>query len=170
MNNEDAMSILKNHDKADIEEVFLEGKHQAFLENTGDRILCVSHGILGGATDNFLMPETYPFAKWVRENRKDININVEEGQGIKDLRSGDFWMPLVLLASDVTVQMYVNLVSNYIYDMARGALKHDVKTVHLEALYKDEETKKTKKFSYSGSVEGLEKAMKKFDLNKFLKS
>ena len=116
------------------------------------------------------MPETYPFAKWVRKNKKDIKINVEEGRGIKDLRSGDFWMPLVLLASDVTVQMYVNLVSNYIYDMVRGALKHDVKTVHLEALYKDQETKKTKKFSYSGSVEGLEKAMKKFNLNKFLDS
>lgn len=135
--------------------------------NKGSGVLCVTESKFRDYNGKVLKPDTFRFAKWLKQNYPGIPINVNEADARADLRSNDFWMPLVFLASDISIQIYLSIVSNYIYDMARGALKHDKKSVHLRAIYKSA-TGETKEFSYYGSVEGLKESIKKFDLNKFM--
>ena len=84
------------------------------------------------------------------------------------MHDNDFWMPIVILASDISVRVFLGLVSSYIYDSIKGALKHDKADVHVQAYYKETPDGITKKFSYNGSVKGFDKVAEKFKLNKFL--
>jgi len=134
-----------------------------------------SNGILCHPEEKFrdyegpvLKPDTFRFSKWVRQKHSDIHIDVQSAEARADLRSNDFWLPLVFLASDVSLQVYLNLVAKYIYDIARGALTHDKKSVHLRAIYKNAESNETREFSYDGSVDGLKACIKKVDLNKLI--
>jgi hypothetical protein len=115
-----------------------------------------------------IMPETFRFAKWDRQNQKETNIDIDMHEGTKILKSADFWMPLVFLAGDISLPIFINLISSYLYDITKGSLLHDRKTVHLEALYQDEGTKKTRKFSYSGDITGLDRILEKFNPSEFL--
>jgi hypothetical protein len=139
----------------------------AFIGKNPKGILCVPENVTEKSPYNVVMPQTYDFAKWCRKNKKDITINVAPSEGVKSLHSNDFWMPIVFLASDVSVQVFLGLVSNYIYDRIKGALKHDKATVHVEAYYKETAEGVAKKFSYEGSIEGFEKVANNFNLNKF---
>ena len=131
-------------------------------------ILCVPENITRQSLYNVIMPQTYDFAKWIRKNKKDITIDVAESEGIKSLHSHDFWMPIVILASDISVQVFLGLVSSYIYDRIKGALKHDRADVHVQTYYKETPEGVIKKFSYHGSVAGFEKVAKRININKFL--
>lgn len=108
------------------------------------------------------------FTKWLKRNHPVIPVSMNKGDGILDLRSSDIWMPLVFLASDVSVPIFLNLVSNYVYDRMKGALKNDKARVHLDVIYRDEKSGVTKEFRYEGFIEDLQKVIKKFDLNQFL--
>lgn len=108
------------------------------------------------------------FSKWLRQNKPELNVEVRKTDKQLVLRSGDFWLPLVFLASDVTLPVYLNLVASYIYDRMRGALRGEKARVHLEAIYEDNQEGVVKKFSFEGDVDGLQKAIKRFDLNKFM--
>jgi hypothetical protein len=112
--------------------------------------------------------EAYRLTKWLRQNEPNILVSIEDAPTV-NLRSEEYWLPLVFLATDVTLPFYLNLAANYIYDMARGALKHDQTTVHLEAVHQDEKTGKIKRFSYSGPVDGLKACVKKFDISAMMK-
>lgn len=142
-------------------------EYDAFLSSDQKGILCIPPSTFNKSQNKAVMPETYNFAKWIKSNNKDINIDVFKSEGVQHLRSGDFWMPVVFIASDVSLQVYLGLVTSYIYDMLKGALKHDKNKVHIKAIYKDSDGT-TKEFSYSGSIEGLEKTIKKVDINKIL--
>ena len=131
-------------------------------------ILCVPENVTRQSQYNVVMPQTYDFAKWIRKNREDFIIDVAKSEGIKSLHSHDFWMPIVILASDISVQVFLGLVSSYIYDRIKGALKHDKADVHVQAYYKETPDGVVKRFSYNGSVEGFEKVAKKFNVNRFL--
>jgi hypothetical protein len=131
-------------------------------------ILCLSEEKFRDYEGPVLKPDTFRFAKWVKQNHSKVNIDVQEAEARADLRSNDFWLPLVFLASDVSLQVYLNLVANYIYDMARGALKHDKKSVHLRVIHKNAETNETREFSYDGSVDGLKACIKKIDINRLM--
>ncbi len=160
-------NIFNKQDTVNIETINNLQEYNPFLMSNQKGILCIPAASLDSSRQHVVLPETYNFAKWIRKNRKDINIDVLPSKGVQHLRSSDFWMPIVLLASDVSLQVYLGLVTSYLYDVIRGALKHDKATVHVEAIYKD--SKGTiKKFSYSGSVEGLGKTIKKIDINKFM--
>ncbi len=115
-----------------------------------------------------LSPDAGDFSKWLNSNRPEINLTIDKGDGTLVLRSSDFWLPLVFLASDVALPIYLNLVSNYLYDRMKGALRNEKPRVHLEAVFHDEKEGISKKFSYEGDADGLQKAIKKFDLNRFL--
>lgn len=110
-----------------------------------------------------LFRDTGSLMKWIKNNH---NTNIEYDSNIKkiSLNNNDFWFSLVYLASDTSLQIYLGLVVNYIYDKLKGSLKGDKNstTVHLEAQFKD--GKKVKSFKYDGPLEGIEK----FDPNKFL--
>lgn len=108
------------------------------------------------------------FAKWVKSNAPEVGITYSEGYSKLTLRSGDYWLPLVFLASDVTLPVYLNIVSNYLYEKMRGALKGDKVRVHLSAIYEDKKKGKFKRFDFEGDAESLKSAIKRFDLNDFL--
>lgn len=161
-------NILESEDTYKIEVINDNPELTSFVQKNPKGILCVPENATKQSPYNVVMPQTYDFAKWIRKNRKDITINVAESEGIKSLHSHDFWMPIVVLASDMSVQVFLGLVSSYIYDRIKGALKHDKANVHVQAYYKEASGGVIKKFSYEGSIEGFEKVAKKFNINKFL--
>lgn len=113
-------------------------------------------------------PEAYNFVKWARLQEPALTISLEDAEVI-DLRSDEYYLPLVFLASDVTLPFYLNLAANYVHEMARGALRHDRTSVHLEAVHIDKKAGKMKRFKYSGSEDGLRACVKKFDLESVMR-
>ena len=161
-------NILEPKDTYKIEAINDNPELISLMQKNPKGILCVPENVIKQSPYNVVMPQTYDFAKWIRKNRKDITINVAQSEGVKSLHSNDFWMPIVILASDMSVQVFLGLVSSYIYDRIKGALKHDKANVHVQAYFKETAEGVTKKFSYEGSIEGFEKVAKNFNVNKFL--
>ena len=158
---------LEEKDKLKHENITPPSDYIEFL-NTKRGVLCVPEQKFRDYAGTVLQPETFRFAKWFTQNHPEIAIDVHEADARADLRSNDFWLPFVFLAADVSLQIYLNIVANYIYDMARGSLKHDKKSVHLKTIHKSSETGEIKEFTYDGSVKGFKALIKKFDLNKFM--
>ena len=50
----------------------------------------------------------------------------------------------------------------------KGALRNEKARVHLEVIVDDKNEGISKRFHYEGDVEGLQKVIKKVDLNRFL--
>lgn len=107
------------------------------------------------------------FAKWVQLQDPSIPLSIPDNTPKLLLRNADIWLPLVYLASDTSVQVLLNMASSYLYDKAKGALRHEKPRVHMRAVYQDKQAGRTKKFEFSGDAEDLAKAIKKFDLNNF---
>jgi len=113
-------------------------------------------------------PDSGNFVKWVNINEPGLTINYHKNTKKLVLHSNDYWLPLVYLASDVTLPIYLNLVSNYLYDKSRNLLKNEKARVHMSAIYEDKESGKVKKFNFEGDTESLQKAITRFNLNKFM--
>lgn len=111
---------------------------------------------------------TGDFAKWINKNHSDIKVTLPKNSAKEDLRCGDLWLPLVYLATDITLPIYLNLVSSYIYEKMKGALKGDVARVHLSVMYEDTQKGTLKRFDFEGDAEALKNTIKKMDINKFL--
>jgi hypothetical protein len=118
--------------------------------------------------DAVLQPHTGDFAKWLKINAPSINVEIRKTGQRLVLHSNEYWLPLVFLANDVTVQIYLNMVASYLYDKLKGALKGETARVHLSAVYEDKTNDVVKRFDFEGDIEALQKAIKRFDLNKFL--
>jgi hypothetical protein len=161
-------NLFEHKDKYKIEQLSDNSELTTLIQNNTKSILCIPENITKQSSYNIVMAETYDFAKWLRKKRQDISIDVTQSEGIKSLHSNEFWMPIVILASDMSVQVFLGIVSSYIYDRIKGALKHDKSDIHVQAYYKETPDEVIKKFSYDGSVEGFEKVAKKFNVNKFL--
>ena len=159
------MDIFDHDDEAKVTEISDDQEFRAFVHGGGKGILCRTQVL---DDSDGLMPETYRFAKWMRSKRADVHIDVTASEGTHVLKSSEYWMPLVFLASNVSLPMFIGLITSYVYDMAKGRLQHQPQTIHTQVFYQDEATKKTKKFTYSGSVEGLEKTFEHFDINAFM--
>ena len=116
-----------------------------------------------------LPPDAGDFAKWLRANAP-VSVKVIETDKRLVLHSAEFWLPLVFLASDVSVQVYLNMVASYLYDKLKGALKGDAAPrVHLSAEYVETpDGRVIKRFNFDGDLDTLKKVTKRFDLNKFL--
>lgn len=142
---------------------FEPSEEEARFLATGRGIQILPHESFRDFEGRIHQPEAYRLAKWLRQKEPNIPIAIEDAP-VVELRSDEYWLPLVFLATDVTLPFYLNLVANYVYDMARGALKHDRTSVHLEAIHQDAKTGKTKRFIYRGSVDGLKACVKKFDI------
>lgn len=106
------------------------------------------------------------FAKWLRVHHPKVNVEVQQGDRLV-LRSANLWLPLVFLASDIALPLYLNLVSSYLYDKMKGALRNDRPRVNLSAEYQDPETGLIKRFNFEGDASALRDAVQKLDLNKF---
>lgn len=109
------------------------------------------------------------FAKWIRLQQPDLVIQIPEGTPKIALHGADVWLPLIQLAADTSMQIFLNMAASYLYDRAKGALKTDTPRVHMSVIYQDKKQGKTKKFEFSGDHEALTKAIKRFDLDNFFR-
>lgn len=116
---------------------------------------------------NAIYSEATPFVKWLKKNSPETAVQKSETLSKISLHSNEIWMPFVFLANDVTLSVFLNLVSSYIYEKARGNLKEEKTIVHITAEYNDTKEGKFKKFTFSGDKDALQKAIKKVDLDKF---
>lgn len=149
-------SVLENDDE-------FRKYHQA--SQSGLKIIAQKYRSCDGL---LVSPEAGDFTKWLKHNHPDLNVDISKKDGILVLHSSDYWMPLVFLSSNIALPIYLNLVSSYIFERMKGALRNEKARVHLEAVYHDEKEGVSKKFHYEGDAEGLQKIIKKIDLNQFL--
>ncbi len=108
------------------------------------------------------------FAKWIRVNQPECKVELPKVESLLVLRNSDCWLPLVYLATDVALPVYLNIVSTYIYDKMKGALVGETVRIHLSAMYEDKKAGIVKKFVFTGDREALESAIRKFDVNEFM--
>lgn len=108
------------------------------------------------------------FAKWLKAYDPQVSVTLEPNVPKLVLRSGDVWLPLTFLASDIALPVYLNLVASYLYEKMKGTLKSESTRVHLCAEFEDKANGKIKRFAFDGDAEALQKAIKRFDLNEFL--
>lgn len=114
-----------------------------------------------------MKPDAGDFLKWVRSQHPDIALAFPSKSPKAVLHSSDIWLPLIYLASDTSVQLFLNMLSSYLYDRAKGALRGEESRVHLSLIYEDKVSKKVKRFEYEGSSADVKKLMDKFDANNF---
>lgn len=106
------------------------------------------------------------FAKWLKEHAPKMTVQTRKADRLT-LRSNDYWLPLVFLAKDIALPAYLNLVSNYIYDKMKGALRGESARVHLSAVYEDKTAGVTRRFNFEGDAETLQKVIEKGDFKQF---
>lgn len=135
-----------------------------YLKSNGIKIVPEFYN---GTEEKILQRDSGTFAKWIHKNNPEINIDYNPNIKKISLHNNEYWLPLVHLASDISVQIYIGLVINFIYDKLKGALngEKDKAKVHFSFEFKDGD--KYKKFIYSGDIKGLEK-FNKIDFNKYL--
>lgn len=81
--------------------------------------------------DGHLEAEVSDFVKWVRADHAHIPIIYPQQAPKLVLHGADIWLPLIFLAGDTSVQIFLNMLASYLYDKAKGALKKDNPTVHV---------------------------------------
>ncbi|HVZ42527.1 MAG TPA: hypothetical protein VHA82_01870 [Ramlibacter sp.] len=107
------------------------------------------------------------FLKWSRQNSPGVQAKVSEQAPRVALHSAEVWLPLVAIASDTSVQVFLNMAANYLYDRARGSLKGDKVRIRLRAVYTDKQQGRTKRFEFEGDADSLRKVATRFDMNNF---
>lgn len=115
-----------------------------------------------------LAVEAGPFKKWLKMNHPEIEVVTPQDTAIFDLHDYSYIMPLVSLASDMTLQNYLALVVQYLETYTSSRLEGESDEVQLSAFYQDGSV--TKEFNFKGTTDGLKASIKKFDLNKFMES
>jgi transcriptional regulator with XRE-family HTH domain len=103
------------------------------------------------------------FAKWLRMHAPAIPVEVRRSEHHLVLRSGDYWLPLVFLAKDLAISLYLRFVSGYIRDQTKGALKGDTTRVRFSVVYEDRRTDSIKRFDFDGDAETLQLAIEQFN-------
>jgi hypothetical protein len=144
-----------------------DDEFKQFLGNNPKGILVV-HETYREIDGVVAQPDTGEFVKWVKTNNPGVKIETQEYGKQLVLRSNDYWLPLVFLASDVTLPIYLNMVASYLYDKSKGLLKGEENRVHFSVVYEDKKAGKTKKFVFEGSGSELNKTINKFNVNKFM--
>lgn len=159
------MSGLEQKDICEVMDVD-DARFQEFLAtgSSGVRIVAEEYGQQGEVV---LKPDTGDFVKWLKSASPELHIDIQEARRLV-LHSNDVWMPLVFLAKDIGLPLYLNLVSSYLYDRFKAAIRGDKARVHLKAEYLDTNSGVVKRFTFEGDHDALKDAIKKFDLNEFM--
>lgn len=161
------MSILEPRQVAEIVELDDDPAGYEFATRAagGIRIVAEAHGESRSVA---LRESAGDFAKWLKRISPGVPVELQVPAERLVLRCGDYWLPLVFLAKDVALPVYLGLVSNYIYDKMKGALAGDRTRIRFSAIFEDRRAGVIKRFDFEGDSEALEKAIKRFDLNEFL--
>jgi hypothetical protein len=166
----DRMTDPKGHfkfeTKVHVTDLDEDGDYQAFASraDAGVRFVPEVHGsdILASVPS-----ATGDFAKWLRATHPSLPVSVPSDIPKRVLRGAEVWLPLVYLAGDTSVQIFLNMAASYLYDRAKGALRSDQPRAHIKVVYRDRKAGRTKMFEFSGDGDALGKAIKRFDLNNF---
>lgn len=103
--------------------------------------------------------DMFDFIKYLRTEKPGIQIHSVDA--LAHIRhSSDIWIPLVLIAQDTTVQVFLGLLVNYIYDCIKGSLKNDNTTVHFSTEYINKKSGVVNKLVFSGSLPALKEVLK----------
>lgn len=108
------------------------------------------------------------FAKWIKNNYHEIDVVLDPEKPKLVLHSHDVFLPLVFLASDVSFPIYLNIVSNYLYEKMKGLLEGEKVHARFSVVFEDKPRGITKRFDFEGDVNSLQKVIKRLDLNRFL--
>jgi len=161
------MEYFSQKDIAELIDITNMENYQKFILMQKSGIFIASE-FAGQSETTAIKSEAGSFAKWIAKHHPNIQVGIEQQKPRLILNSGDIFLPLVFLASDVAFPIYLNIVSSYVYDMMRNSLRGEKTYVHFSVEFKDELQGKTKRFNFEGDTESLQKAIKRFDLNKFL--
>lgn len=159
------MTLHDQKDRAEVLSVDDRSAFDAFLATVGKGIRLVPQPTDEDGT-LALQPNGVDFAKWLRETHTSVAVGVPPVPR-RILHSHDIWIPLVFLANDIGLPIYLSLVSSYVYDKLTGALKGSSPRVHFSAEYLDG-SGAVKRFVFEGPPEALKDAVEKFDTNKFV--
>lgn len=122
-----------------------------------------------GGSPTSLKADSGDFAKWIHQRNPSLEILIPQGVPKIALHAADVWLPLIQLAADTSMQIFLNMAASYLYDRSKGALKNDTPRIHMSVIYQDKAQGKMKKFEFSGDHEALAKAIKRFDLDNFFR-
>lgn len=160
------MSSLEPKDRAEVMTVEDAAEFRQF-QATGNRGVLIVPETFGEPPRLAVRDSAGDFLKWVRVNAPAVAVEQRQSADRLVLRSADYWLPLVFLASDISVQFYLNLVANFVYDKLKGALKGETIRVRFSAVYEEPQTGVIKRFDFEGDEQALAKTIKRFDLNRF---
>lgn len=107
------------------------------------------------------------FAKWVKQTNPELSISLPTSSPKVSLHSSDVWLPLIYLAGETSMSIFLGMISSYLYDKAKGKLLSDKPKIHLSVMYQNKKDGVTKRFDFSGDSDSLSKATKRFDLDNF---
>jgi hypothetical protein len=161
------MSLLTPKDVAESNPVESDAAFQGFLNATPKGIALVPEPY-GETKTPVLRSDAGDFRKWLSASRPDVIVAPVPQADRLVLRSSEYWLPLAFLASDITLPIYLNLVSNYLYDRMKGSLAGEKPRINFSATYADKKSGITKRFNFSGDADSLKTVIKKFDLNEFM--
>lgn len=162
------MDIFDNKEVCSVNKVddateFLE------FQKTGSFDLAIVPEPYNGHDELVMKPDAADFAKWLRINQPDMKVELRQTDRHLALCSASYWLPLVYLATDITLLDYLHLVVSYIYDRAKGLLAGEQPRVHLDVMYQDEKDRVTKRFRFDGDGDALKSTIKQIDINKFMR-
>ena len=112
--------------------------------------------------------ETGNFKKWMKLNHPDVEVIVPNNKPKFDLHDYSLVMPLVNLATNMSLVNYLGLVVAYADYCFRGKLNGEHNEVQINVFFEDTKLGKKKNFNFIGSKEALESSIKKFNLNEFM--
>jgi hypothetical protein len=161
------MSQLEQKEVCKVTTVEDDTDFQSYLETNPSGLVMLA-GPWRDWPEPVLQQDTGDFVKWLKINAPSIPVEVRKKEQRLLLQSGDYLLHLAFLDSDVSVQIYLNMVASYLYDKLKCALKGEKARVHFSAVYEDKANKVVKRFDFEGDIEALQKVIKRFDLNKFL--
>lgn len=158
------MSSLEPEAVREIVDVELDAEFRAYLATSPSGIALRAEPYGEHATP-IIKEGAGDFTKWLREAHPDVNVAPPQAGDRLLLHNEDIWMPLVFLATDITLPVYLNIVASYLYDRMRGRLRGEKLRVHLSVEYEDKSSGKTKRFNFAGDSETFKTTIKKIDVN-----
>ncbi|MDF3860460.1 hypothetical protein P3W70_19055 [Achromobacter denitrificans] len=155
----------QSDDDLSIHTVSDDAAYREYSASSRDGICLVAEPY--GNTSLGLKADGADFAKWLKQERPELPISLPISSPKISLHGADIWLPLIYLASDVAMPIFLNLVSSYLFDKFRGNLEQDRPKVHFSVIYQSKNDEVTKRLEFSGDNEALKELIRRFDMNNF---
>jgi hypothetical protein len=95
------------------------------------------------------------FRKWLLQEEPSMNVELQTPEVLVDRHSGDIWLGLVYIGRDIVLPVFLGLITCYLYDKIKGALRGDRSQIHLTVVYTDSKDGTCKKLVFDGDVDSV---------------